>query len=126
MTWIKALLAICGLYDTVIAAGFLFAPSALFRIGGVIPPNHLGYVQFPALLLIIFAIMFFRAAANPVGSREIIVYGMALKVSYFGLVFWYMLHGGIPALWVPFAYADVIFFLLLYLAWRSVAQRAKA
>jgi hypothetical protein len=56
----------------------------------------------------------------------VILYGMALKASYFGIVFWYQFHGGIPALWVPFAYADVIFFLLLYLAWRAVAQRVRA
>jgi hypothetical protein len=83
-------------------------------------------VQFSALLLIIFAVMFVRAAVDPLGRRDVILYGMALKASYFGIVFWYQFHGGIPALWVPFAYADVIFFLLLYLAWRAVAQRVRA
>jgi hypothetical protein len=69
--WIRTLLAICAIYDGVIAAAFLIAPSALFRIGRVVPPNHLGYVQFSALLLIIFAVMFVRAAVDPLGRRDV-------------------------------------------------------
>jgi hypothetical protein len=68
--WIRTLLAICAIYDGVIAAAFLIAPSALFRIGRVVPPNHLGYVQFSALLLIIFAVMFVRGRRSAGPARR--------------------------------------------------------
>lgn len=120
--WIKILLVVCGVYDLLLGLVVTVAPAAFFRIAGVTPPNHYGYVQFPALLLIIFGAMFLRAAADPVGRRDVIVYGMALKASYSGLVFWYQLHGGVPALWIPWAWADLAFLVLFLLAWRSVRR----
>ena len=124
--WIKALLAVCGVYDGVIGLCFLLFPIMLYRAAGVTLPNHMGYVRFPALLLLIFAAMFFRAAADPVGRRDVLVYGMALKASYFLLVFWYEFRAGVPTLWIPFAYADVVFFLLFVLAWNTVRKEAQA
>ena len=121
--WTRLVLVASGIYDGLIGLAFLFAPETIFRAAGIAPPNHFGYVQFPALILLIFGAMFLRIAADPVARREQILYGMALKLSYFGLVFWYQLHGGIPALWIPFAWADVAFFLLFFAGWRSTAQR---
>jgi hypothetical protein len=66
--------------------------------------------------------MFFRIAADPVARREFIVYGMALKASYCGIVFWYAMNGGIPTLWIPFAYADLVFFVLFFLASRRLSR----
>jgi len=123
ITWIKVVLTASGIYDFVIGLVFLLAPAALFRVAGVIPPNHFGYVQFPALFLIIFGVMFLRAAADPVARRDQLLYGMALKASYAGLVFWYQLHGGVPMLWIPFAWADVCFFIVFLLGWRQVSRR---
>jgi hypothetical protein len=124
--WIKALLAVCGVYDGVIGLCFALVPAMLYQAADVTPPNHMGYVRFPALLLLIFAVMFFRAALDPVGRRDALVYGMALKASYFLLVFWYQWREGVPVLWIPFAYADVVFFLLFALAWNAVRKKARA
>lgn len=121
--WIKVLLVVCGVYDGVLGVAAFLIPSTVFRVAGVTPPNHLGYVQFPALLLLIFAIMFFRAAGDPVARKDTIAYGMALKASYFGLVFYYQFNGGVPELWIPCALADVVFFALFLVAWRQVSRR---
>ncbi|HEU5400384.1 MAG TPA: hypothetical protein VFU86_03450 [Terriglobales bacterium] len=123
VSWIKVVLTLSGIYDGVIGLIFLLVPATLFRTAGITPPNHFGYVQFPALLLIIFGIMFLRAASDPVGRRETLIYGMALKASYAGLVFWYQLHGGVPILWVPFAWADTAFFILFFFGWKKVSRR---
>ena len=123
VSWIKVVLTLSGIYDGVIGLIFLLVPATLFRTAGITPPNHFGYVQFPALLLIIFGIMFLRAASDPVGRRETLIYGMALKASYAGLVFWYQLHGGVPMLWVPFAWADTAFFILFFFGWKKVSRR---
>jgi len=122
MLWIRIMLVVCGLYDGLLGVAVVIAPGALFHMFNVTPPNHNGYVQFPALMLIIFGVMFLRAAADPVARREIIAYGMALKASYSGLVFWYQFRGGVPSLWVPWAWADLAFLVLFYLAWRRTAH----
>lgn len=123
--WIRIVLIASGIYDGLLGLAFLVAPATVFRLAAVTPPNF-GYIQFPALVLVIFGAMFLRISADPVARREQILYGMALKASYFCVVFWYQIHGGIPALWIPFAWADVVFFMLFYASWRSTAQRKLA
>jgi hypothetical protein len=123
MLWIRIMLVLCGLYDGLLGVVVVAAPGALFNTFHVTPPNHFGYVQFPALMLIIFGVMFLRAAADPVAHRDLIAYGIALKASYSGLVFWYQFHGGVPKLWIPWAWADLVFLLLFFLAWRQVGPR---
>jgi hypothetical protein len=125
VTWIRILFILSGIYDAVLGGVFLVAPSAVFRVTGVVPPNHLGYVQFSALLLVLFGVIFFLIAADPVRRREQILYGVSLKVSYVGVVLWYQLHGGIPRLWIPWAWADAGMILLFLWAWAALprAQR---
>jgi hypothetical protein len=118
-SWIKLLYAGAGLYDGVLGLAFLFFGRQLFDAFEVTPPNHFGYVQFPALLLIVFAAMFFQIAANPAKNRCLIPYGIGLKLAYTGVVFWYALTAGIPSMWMPWAWADLAFLLLFVAAWRA-------
>jgi hypothetical protein len=48
--WIRPLFWLAALYDGVLGAVFLAAPSWVFTQFNVAPPNHLAYVQFPAAL----------------------------------------------------------------------------
>jgi hypothetical protein len=121
-TWIKPFFILSGLYDAILGMIFLPFGAGVFRRAGVTPPNHMGYVQFPSLLLILFGIMFLRIAADPVRRREFIPYGMGLKASYCAVVFWYQLHGGVPTLWLPFAWADLVFLALFFAAWWSLRE----
>ena len=121
-TWIKTLFFIAALYDGLLGVTFLFFAPAIFRSFGVTPPNHFGYVYFPALLLIIFAVMFLQISRDPVGNHGLILYGIGLKASYSGVVFWYQLHGGLPSLWLPFAWADLLFLVLFAAAWRRTER----
>jgi hypothetical protein len=112
---IRPFFVIAALYDGILGLAFLFAGSAMFERFNVTPPNHFGYVQFPALLLIIFAIMFLEVARNPAGNRNLIRYGILLKASYCGVVFFYWFTSGIPGMWKPFAIADAVFLVLFAL-----------
>ena len=123
---IKPFYIISGLYDAVLGLAFLVAPGAVFAMFAVEPPNHMAYVQFPALLLILFGIMFFRIAMDPVKNRDLILYGCGLKVSYCSMVFYYMATTGVPAMWVPWAYADLVFLVLFVITWRDLGRRAAA
>src|SRR5262249_23220925 len=101
--WRKPLFVVAALYDGIIGLLFLFFWPQLYDRFHITPPNHGGYVQFSALLLVIFGWMFLRIAKDPEGNRGLIDFGIALKVSYSGLVFWYQLSSGVPAMWGGFA-----------------------
>lgn len=126
-TWPKWVFAIASAYDGLLGVTFLFLWSWPYRYFGIEPPNHPGYVQFSALLLVIFAFLFLRIARDPAANRDLIPYGIALKASYSGLVFWYQLTTGVPSMWIPFAWLDVVFLTLFVLARQNiVSPRAQA
>lgn len=124
--WMRTLFVIAGIYDGVLGLAFVFFPGRLFELAGVPPPNHIGYVQFPALLLIVFAVLFFRVAADPVGNRALILYGCGLKLSYCATVFGHELADGIPHIWLPFAWADIAFLILFFVAWKRLGETSAA
>ena len=119
---IKLLFIIAALYDGILGIIFLFAPERVFEAYEVTPPNHPGYVQFPAALLIIFAIMFAVIARDPLHHRHLVPYGILLKLSYCGVVFLHWFDGGIPGMWKPFAILDLLFLILFALAFAALGK----
>ena len=121
--WIKPFFVVAGLYDGILGLLFALVPYQLFKAANVPPPNHVGYVQFPALLLIIFAIMFFNIARNPLANRSLILYGILLKISYSGVVLFHWMSVNIPTIWVVFAFLDLIFLVLFVIAGKVIGQQ---
>ncbi len=111
----RIIFSISGIYDLFLGVVFLFFPLFAFDLFKVTYPNHLGYVQFPATLLIIFAVMFFNIAKDPIGNISFMPYGIMLKAAYSGIVFWYWLFSDIPDMWKPFAVADLLF--MIFFGW---------
>jgi hypothetical protein len=121
LTLIRLLFAIAGLYDLLIGLVFLGFGPQIFDSAKVPHPNHWAYIQFGSLLLVVFGIMFFAVAYAPQANRNLIPYGMLLKLSYTGLVVYYALIQDVPLLFKPFAVIDatmVVLFALAYL-WLS-------
>lgn len=121
---ISSIFMLSAVYDGLLGLAFMFFAPALFQAYGVTPPNHYGYVQFPAAVLIIFAIMFAVIAIDPVRNRSLMPYGALLKLSYSGIVFYYWFTTDIPDMWKPFAVADFVFMMLFIWAWFAVAKPA--
>jgi hypothetical protein len=121
--WRKWVFYAAAAFDGVLGIAFVFLWRWVFDLFDVTPPNHGGYVQFPSLLLIIFGFMFLRIARDPDANRDLIVYGIGLKAAYCGLVFWYQLTQGVPAMWVPWAWFDLVFLVLFVLARRQPSRR---
>jgi hypothetical protein len=114
--WQQWLFRVAAAYDGILGITFLLFWRRFYELFGVTPPNHPGYVQFPALLLVLFGVMFLRISQNPTARRELIAYGIGLKTSYCGLVFWYQLTTGLPSMWIPWAWIDVVFLALFVMA----------
>jgi hypothetical protein len=123
--WIKPFYLLAAAYDAVLGLAFIIAPRAIFEMFGVTLPNHMAYVQFPALLLILFGILFYRIAMDPIKNRDLIFYGCGLKVAYCSTAFGYYFTTGVPAMWMPWAWADLAFLALFIISWRSLNQQAQ-
>ena len=121
---VSVLFSLAAVYDGFLGLAFLLAPSVIFQRFEVTPPNHFGYVQFPALLLLIFAWIFVSVAYAPDKNSNLIPYGIALKVAYCGIVFYYWFTDEIPYVWKPFAVMDFGWIILFVIA--LVALRKKA
>ena len=124
MRAIRVLFVVSALYDGLLGAIFLLAGVSLFQRFSIPPPNHWGYVQFPAALLIVFAVMFTAIAVNPVKNRNLIPYGILLKVSYCSVISFHWLTGGIPGMWKPFCFYDIAFIIAFVWAWNALKKEA--
>lgn len=123
---VKLLFVIAALYDGILGIAFILFATEIFAFHAVEPPNHIAYVQFPALLLLVFAAMFYRISTDPVKYRELILYGCGLKLSYCILAFGYQITTEIPFMWIPWAWMDVVFLVLFIIAWKSLGEQASA
>jgi hypothetical protein len=124
--YIRALFYLATLYDGFLGLAFVIAPTWALETVGVPVPYHVGFVQFPAALLIVFAIMFFVVAQRPLENRNLIPYGILLKVSYCSVVFAHWILGQLSTIWKPFAIADLVFGVLFWLAYRELGERLPA
>ena len=123
---IRILFFIAYAYDGLLGLAFIFAAPAVFKLAGITPPNHWGYVHFAAGTLVIFAWMFLQIALKPVGNRSLVIYGVLLKACYAGTVAWHAFHGGVPVLWKWFAVADLAFLVLFVWAWARLNAMSAA
>ncbi len=117
---VRLLFIVAAMYDAILGLAFLVAGPAIFDYFKITQPNHWGYVQFPAGLLIIFGLMFLAVAIHPAGNRNLIAYGVLLKVCYCATVFWHWSQADIPFIWKPFAVIDLVFAVLFIWAYRSI------
>ena len=121
---IRILFAIAALYDFVIGLTFLTNGAGLFTATGVPQPNHWGYIQFGSILLMIFGVMFAAIAFNPTANRNLIPYGILLKLGYVSLVGYYWASTGIPWLFQPFFFIDLVMLVLFVIAYMALGETA--
>jgi len=123
---IRLLFLISGLYDLIIAIAFLVAGPQIYEVANVTPPNHWGYLQFGALLVAIFGLMFLAVAMAPARHRNLIPFGILLKISYVAVVGYYFINGGVPVLFQPFAVIDAIMLVLFAVAYQAIPRQIPA
>lgn len=124
LSGIRILFAIAALYDFIIGLTFLTRGPQLFDATNIPQPNHWGYIQFGALLLMIFGLMFAAVAWKPARNRDLICYGILLKLCYVGLVGYYWYSAGVPWLFKPFFFIDLVMLVLFVYAYFAVGRLA--
>jgi len=110
--WIKVTYWIAAFYDGLLGLIFLIGMGKIFAVAQVDPPNHPAYIQFPAMILIIFAYLFYNIARKPIENRNLIIYGVLIKLAYCASVIPHWVAGQMPSMWIPFAVFDFIFMLI--------------
>ncbi len=123
---IRLTFVVAALYDFVIGLVFLVAGPTLFEWAGIPAPNHWGYIQFAALMLMIFGLMFVAVAVDPLGQRNLIRYGLLLKLSYCGMVGYYWATSGAPTLFKVFAVTDGLMYGLFLAAYLKLGKLTPA
>lgn len=119
---IRVLFILAAIYDGLLGLAFLLLPVTLLTELGVEDVPSPGYVVFPSALLVVFALMFAAIARRPVANRNLIPYGIGLKLAYAGVVFWQWSLGEAAPLWIPFACADAMFAAAFAWAWLTIPR----
>lgn len=120
---IRGIFAVAAIYDFLIGAAFLVAGPQIYESQGVTPPNHWAYVQFSALLLMIFGLMFVAVAIDPIGQRNLMRYGLLLKLAYCGLAGYHWFTADIPFMFKPFVVIDAIMYVLFLVAYLQTGKK---
>jgi hypothetical protein len=123
--WIRPLLKLAAAYDLVLGAAALLAFRPIYERFGVTLPNHDGYVQWGAAVVMVFGIGFWLAAMNPARNRDILIMGVLFKLAFAGTVLGHHFLGSVPMIWVPFAWADLVFALLFIAALRALPSPSR-
>ena len=120
--FIKKLFIVSAAYDFIIGLIFLVAFKHLYNHFGVALPNHDGYIQFAAIVVMAFGVGFWFVAQDPVRNRDIIKMGIILKIAYSGVVLGHDFFGYVPSVWVPWAYIDLVFLILFIMAHKALPK----
>ncbi|MFA6169653.1 MAG: hypothetical protein WCW67_01730 [Candidatus Margulisiibacteriota bacterium] len=118
--WIAPLFVAAALYDGLLGLIGVAVPVWVYAQFNMPLPEHLGYVQLPALLMIVLAFAFIAIARDPRGNKNLIWYGVMVKVAFCLVAFGHFFFGTIPAMLLPFAIVDLIFIGLFIGAERAV------
>jgi hypothetical protein len=124
--WIQALFGLAALYDAVLGIVFLVAGPWVYDKFQITYPNHWGYIHFPAALLIVFALMFLAIACNPQRNRNLIPYGIGLKVAYCAVTIGHWAATDLPGMWKPFVIIDLVMAVLFVWAWVAIGSTRRA
>lgn len=122
----RLLFSFAGLYNVALGVAFARWGPEIYRWAELTPPNHWGYVQFPAFLAVVFGALFFAVAFRPQANRNLIPFGLLFLASYISVVFIDWTASGVPWLFKAVAAVHVVLFTLLGLAYRALGKPAKA
>ncbi|HTY13902.1 MAG TPA: hypothetical protein VMD02_06960 [Candidatus Omnitrophota bacterium] len=118
--WIKALFMFVGAVEFAVGGLFIFFPMQVYAWSGMarsVPPE---YIQFPALLIMVFGLMMFNIASDPAKNRNLIFYCILFKAALCSVVVYNWAFGEISSLWKIFLGFDLAYLIGFILALRAI------
>jgi hypothetical protein len=123
---IRLIFVIAAVFDFLFVLGILVAGATILQWAGISVPDHWGPIQFGSLLLMIFGLMFAAVAFDPVSQRNLIRYGLLMKLNFCGLVAYYWMTSEVPILFRICAIADAILYVLFLVSYLKLGKRNPA
>ncbi|MBU0671688.1 MAG: hypothetical protein KJ732_01525 [Candidatus Margulisbacteria bacterium] len=120
--WIKILFAYVGVVEFAVGLPFLLLPGPVFSLAGIPLIDRLEFVQFPALLIMVFGLMMLNIARDPVRHQQLIIYCCLFKAAFIYVVVFNWLTKGLPLLWLLFASLDAIYLIGFIIAYLKLKQ----
>ncbi len=108
----KGLFLVAGLYDFILGAVFFLFYARIYEHFGITLPNHPEYVQAPALFIVILGIMLFYVFKDMHRNIDMVKIAGLSKIAYSGLAFYHQQGTGLPAVFMVFAWCDLLFLAL--------------
>lgn len=118
--WIPALFIFVGMVEFAIGLSFILFPDRIFALSGIAPIQAVEYVQFPALLIMVFGLMMFNIARDPARNLNLILYVCLFKAAFISVVFYNWFTRGLPLLWIAFSFFDVAYLAGFILTYRVI------
>ena len=119
-TWIPVLFIFVGCVELVTGSLFILLPEQIFQLTGIERISALEYIQFPALLIMVFGLMMFAVAKDPERNRNLIPYICLFKAALISVVIFNCLTKGLAWLWISFACFDIAYLIGFLLAYKQI------
>jgi hypothetical protein len=117
--WIHLLFAFVGCVEFAVGLSFILLPGLLFQLAGIAPVNP-EYIQLPAYLIMVFGLIMFQIARDPVRNRDLIIYPSLFKAAFIGVVIYNFGH--LSLLWAAFVGFDLVYLAGFIIAWFSLGR----
>ncbi len=123
MVWMRLLFIFVGIVEFVIGALFIFLPAWVFSLAAIASTDHSEYIQFPAFLIMVFGLMMFNIAVDPVKNRNLIFYCILFKIVFCTVALYNWFFAGVSWLWPVFAGFDLVYLAGFILALRALPSK---
>ena len=123
----RNLFLVAALYDFVLGFSFfLFWPFIFDHILKIPYPNYLAFYQAAAAFIFNMGIGFYFVYRNMYRNIDIVKVGIAFKLFYTGLAFFYVFVEKMPWILALFGFLDLIFIVFFVFFLRAVRREVQA
>ncbi|MGZ8563620.1 MAG: hypothetical protein ACXWWU_08380 [Candidatus Limnocylindria bacterium] len=111
MNW-RTFFMVAALYDLVLGAAFFFAYEPIWELLELELPNNTAYIHLTAAFVFVQGVGYAIVAQNPAANRGIVQMGIAYKLAFAGLSFYYFAIGELlHPTFLVFGILDVLFLI---------------
>lgn len=109
MNW-RTFFIVAAVYDLVLGAAFFLLYGPIWELLGLELPNNTAYIHLTAAFVVVQGVGYWIVAQHPNANRGIVQMGIAYKLAFAGLAFYYLAIGELlHPTFLVFGILDVLF-----------------